>query len=75
MTDRRWIVVVMALVVLGLSVNFATAHDNGGIRHNIAHSFDSHYDETHNVYCGWRHGFEGISCVKVGFLSTLTVGD
>ena len=65
MTDRRWIVVVMALVVLGLSVNFATAHD-GYTKHNRAQQFHFDYNAEHGVYCGWRHSYEGISCVKVG---------
>jgi hypothetical protein len=58
-----WLIV--GIVVVGMGVNFATAHDGGKI-HNRAQEFSSNYDAEHGVYCGWRHSYEGISCVKVG---------
>ena len=66
MTVGRWLIGAALMVMIGLGVSYATAHDTGYIAHDIAHRFNSHYDEVREVYCGWRHGFEGISCVKVG---------
>lgn len=43
----------------------AQAHD-GQRGHNRAQRFHFNYDAEHGVYCGWRHAYEGISCVKVG---------
>ena len=51
-------------MIAGLSW-VSNAHDGGKI-HNRAQQFDFHYDEEHGVYCGWRHSYEGISCVKIG---------
>ena len=55
---------VLWFVLGGSTVVFG--HDTGYGGHDTAHKFHSHFDELRQVYCGWRHGFEGISCVKVG---------
>ena len=73
-------IVILSLLMglpfgLALSQNTANAHNTGYNKHTIAQEFHSHYDAQYDVYCGWRHAFEGMSCVKVGFLSTLIVGD
>ena len=60
-------------MIAGLSW-VSNAHDGGAI-HNRAQEFSFDYNAQYDVYCGWRHSYEGISCVKVGFLSTLVVGD
>lgn len=65
MKETSWIIVLAALVIVGLGVNYATAHDGGKI-HNRAQDFSFDYNEEHGVYCGWRHSYEGISCIKVG---------
>ncbi len=65
MKENSWIIVLAALVIVGLGVNYAKAHDGGRI-HNRAQEFHFDYNAEHGVYCGWRHSYEGISCVKVG---------
>lgn len=65
MTDKKWLILCALLVVIGLGVNFASAHDGGTI-HNRAQAFHYNYNMQYDVYCAWRHSYEGISCVKVG---------
>ena len=39
----------------------------GNHAHMKAHTFEWDYNAEHGVYCAWRHGFEGISCVHTGY--------
>ena len=64
-------VLVVYATVIGLACGGALiarvsqAHD-GYTKHNRAQQFHFDYNAEHGVYCGWRHSYEGISCVKVG---------
>ena len=65
MTVGRWLIGSALMVMIGLGVSYATAHD-GYTKHNRAQQFHFDYSAEHGVYCGWRHSYEGISCVKLG---------
>lgn len=65
MADMKGYWLIVLLVVVGMGLNAATAHDNSAA-HNRYQKTHHSYDETHSVYCAWRHGYEGISCVHVG---------
>jgi hypothetical protein len=57
------VILVFGLFVATKCVEVANAHD--GLKgHDISQAFVSHFDSTHGVFCGWRHGYEGISCVS-----------
>ncbi len=48
---------------------FAVDKANAGVGNHVhmkSHIFEWNYNTEHGVYCGWRHGFEGISCVHKG---------
>ena len=58
------IVMLLSFVAFATYAQFATAHD-GTKAHNRAQEFHFNYNAQFGVYCGWRHSYEGISCVKV----------
>ena len=46
------------------AITAASAHE-GNNTHTLQQKVHHSYDAEHGVYCAWRHGFEGISCVNV----------
>jgi hypothetical protein len=69
---RLFITLLVTFVFIALCAGVWASHeahadfDYNPHKHNFHHEFESTYNAEHGVFCGWRHGFEGISCVKVG---------
>lgn len=63
-----WVAIVVGLGFSGIIPISYIAEANASVgehTHSKAHVFEWDYNSEYNVYCGWRHGFEGISCVNI----------